>query len=123
MIAVGIVSWWGHIGCLRQEPAGFAALTLRLGGFGGRVYQGSEEMGMERLWAPWRLSYVASAKPPADADPCFLCRGLAGPNDRENLIVLRQEHSIVVLNRFPYNNGHLLVAPRSHKAKLADLTS
>lgn len=78
---------------------------------------------MERLWAPWRLSYVASAKPPAEADPCFICRGLSEQKDRDNLIALRQEHSVVVLNRFPYNNGHLLVAPRSHKAKLAELSA
>ena len=52
-----------------------------------------------------------------DADPCFICRGLAEDDDRENLIVLRTPRSVVVLNRFPYNNGHLLVAPRAHKGR------
>jgi ATP adenylyltransferase len=76
---------------------------------------------MEHLWAPWRLSYVAAAKPPTPQDPCFICQGLAGTNDRENLLVLRAPRSVVVLNRFPYNNGHLLVAPLAHKGNLDEL--
>lgn len=82
---------------------------------------------MDHLWAPWRLSYVAAPKPaapptdgPAD---CFLCRGLADTADRANLILHRTRLSAVVLNRFPYNNGHLLVAPLRHAARLADLTA
>jgi len=77
---------------------------------------------MQQLWAPWRLAYVASPKPPTSADRCFICSGLAADADRENLIALRTQHSVVVLNRFPYNAGHLLVAPREHKARLADLS-
>ncbi len=76
---------------------------------------------MEQLWAPWRLSYVATAKAPATDDPCFICRGLADDDDRANLIALRTPLSTVVLNRFPYNNGHLLVAPRAHKGQLDEL--
>ena len=76
---------------------------------------------MDRLWAPWRLSYVAAAKPPAEHDPCFICTGLVGKDDRENLIARRGPKSVVVLNRFPYNNGHLLVAPNAHKALLHEL--
>ena len=78
---------------------------------------------MEHLWAPWRLSYVATAKPPTAVDPCFLCDGLAAEDDRANLIALRTPLSVVVLNRFPYNNGHLLVAPRTHKGRLDELTA
>jgi len=78
---------------------------------------------MDQLWAPWRLSYVAAAKPPTQADPCFICRGLAETDDKANLIALRQPHCVVVLNRFPYNNGHLLVAPLAHKAHLKELAS
>jgi len=78
---------------------------------------------MDQLWAPWRLAYVAAAKPPAENDPCFICRGLADVNDREHLIALRTTHSVVVLNRFPYNNGHLLVAPKAHIGSLADLSA
>src|SRR5262245_10584680 len=76
---------------------------------------------MEQLWAPWRLAYVAAARPPADDDPCFLCQGLAAGDDRRHLVVCRTRLSVAVLNRFPYNNGHLLVAPRAHKGQLADL--
>ncbi len=77
---------------------------------------------MDQLWAPWRLSYVTAAKAPAENDPCFICAGLAADDDRRNLIALRTERSVVVLNRFPYNNGHLLVAPRAHKGRLDELT-
>ncbi|MCI0737613.1 MAG: HIT domain-containing protein [Gemmataceae bacterium] len=76
---------------------------------------------MQQLWAPWRLAYVAAAKPPAPGDLCFLCHGLAQNDDRAHLVVQRQARSVVVLNRFPYNNGHLLVAPRAHKGTLAEL--
>jgi ATP adenylyltransferase len=76
---------------------------------------------MDQLWAPWRLAYVASAQPPAAGDPCFVCRGLADSDDRANLIALRLPRTVVFLNRFPYNNGHLLVAPRAHKSGLAEL--
>ena len=78
---------------------------------------------MDHLWAPWRLSYVATPKPPGVEEPCFLCKGLAESDDRANLVALRTPASVVVLNLFPYNNGHLLVAPRAHKAKLDDLTA
>ncbi len=76
---------------------------------------------MDILWAPWRLAYVAMAKPPKDDDPCFICQGLAGQDDRRSLIVLRTPLSFVMLNRFPYNNGHLLIGPRAHKGQLSDL--
>ncbi|MCI0459084.1 MAG: HIT domain-containing protein [Gemmataceae bacterium] len=77
---------------------------------------------MEQLWAPWRLDYVATPKPPSGEEPCFLCRGLAEDDDRRNLLALRTPMSVVVLNRYPYNNGHLLVAPRAHKGQLHELT-
>src|SRR5262249_51530657 len=92
-------------------------MKLALSGRRGRVpinrvrcdtARGRRGRAMDQLWAPWRLSYVAAAKAPADADPCFICRGLAGDDDRANLVVLRAPLSTVLLNRFPYNNGHLL---------------
>ena len=76
---------------------------------------------MDQLWAPWRLSYVAAKPPPSDADPCFICRGLAESDDRTNLISQRTPLSVVVLNRYPYNNGHLLIAPRRHIGQLSQL--
>jgi ATP adenylyltransferase len=81
---------------------------------------------MERLWAPWRGQYVKDAvsqQGSPEQPGCFLCEGLSLANDRENLIVWRRPHTVVVLNRYPYNNGHLLVAPRSHVASLVDLTT
>ena len=84
--------------------------------------RGEEGDARDQLWAPWRLSYVATAKPPAPNDACFLCQGLADNEDRRNLLVLRAPLSVVVLNRFPYNNGHLLIAPRHHKSGLDELT-
>ena len=77
---------------------------------------------MEQLWAPWRLSYVAASKPPTAADPCFICDGLASSDDRSNLVALRTGCSLVVLNRYPYNNGHLLIAPNRHAGRLDELT-
>jgi ATP adenylyltransferase len=66
---------------------------------------------IERLWAPWRLEYVQNA----DAqDGCFLCAAAASDDDVQHLVVHRGERAIVVLNRFPYASGHLLVAPTRH---------
>jgi ATP adenylyltransferase len=79
---------------------------------------------LSRIWAPWRAQYVrdAAALPMAHTS-CFLCHARSGDNLRENLVVLREPHTIVVLNRFPYTSGHLLVAPSSHRETLAELTS
>jgi len=78
-------------------------------------------MSHETLWAPWRLSYIKSPDRPQGED-CFLCRFRSTPdNDAANLVLQRGERSFVVLNRYPYNNGHLLVAPYAHKASLLDL--
>jgi ATP adenylyltransferase len=76
---------------------------------------------MDQLWAPWRLSYVAAAVIPTAEEPCFICQGLASHDDRASLIALRTPRSVVVLNRYPYNNGHLLVAPLHHKGRLDEL--
>lgn len=80
---------------------------------------------MDHLWAPWRLSYITGPKEkPAAGPECFLCRAAAGAasDDRDNLVVHRTDRSVVVLNRFPYNNGHLLVCPLAHKGRFEDLT-
>ena len=81
---------------------------------------------MDRLWAPWRAQYIkdSSAKPVSADDACFLCRGLAAePNhDRDNLLAWRGSHSALFLNRYPYNNGHLLVAPLLHRGSLGELS-
>ena len=79
---------------------------------------------MDQLWAPWRLAYVADPKgqqKPQTLDACFICQGVHGTDDRANLLVYRTPLSVVVLNKFPYNNGHLLVAPRVHKGRPDEL--
>jgi ATP adenylyltransferase len=96
------------------------AVCEDLPGSGGPLLQ---EKVMDQLWAPWRLAYVTVAKEPSPDEPCFLCHGLASSDDRGNLVALRTPHSLVVLNKFPYNNGHLLVAPRQHKGRLDELDS
>jgi ATP adenylyltransferase len=98
------------------------------------------EVNFDRLWAPWRLEYVMGGEPDnsippepiewqPDAHPiCFLCRAAArytpGENaDRRLLLVDNAAHSTVVVNRFPYNNGHLLISPKRHVGDLSLLTA
>jgi ATP adenylyltransferase len=78
---------------------------------------------MDALWAPWRLSYLTAARPQTAERPCFVCAGLADSDDRRHWIVERTARSAVILNRFPYNNGHLLIVPRLHKSTLEELDS
>lgn len=77
---------------------------------------------MDQLWAPWRMSYVTAPKKDDAAPGCFLCRAVAATEDRDNLLVHRSDLSVVVLNRFPYNTGHLLIAPKEHKARPDEMT-
>ncbi len=82
------------------------------------------------LWAPWRMNYILgldsekTTKTKTDSgtsneSECFICHNLANPQDDDkNLVLWRTEHSIVILNRYPYNNGHLLIAPIKHIAGL-----
>jgi ATP adenylyltransferase len=74
---------------------------------------------MQHLYAPWRMEYIGEQQPPG----CLFCRVLeAGlEHDRENLVVHRDPHGLVMLNRFPYNSGHVMVAPRAHVPSLSDL--
>jgi ATP adenylyltransferase len=74
---------------------------------------------MERLWAPWRLDYIKRA----DAqEGCVLCTAAAG-DDEELLVVERGEHAFVLLNKYPYSSGHLMVAPLRHVGEFGDLTA
>jgi ATP adenylyltransferase len=74
---------------------------------------------MDRMWAPWRMAYLRKH---SDKTPCFICAAVRQKRDRANLIVARGRTCLTMLNRFPYNVGHLMVAPLSHKADLAALT-
>ena len=73
---------------------------------------------MERLWAPWRLAYVQEA---GAADGCVFCLEAAGELGGTSLVVHRGERTIVLLNKFPYSSGHLMVAPTRHVPALGDL--
>ncbi len=110
-----------------------ASITLHarhLSRQGGQTGNGS--VNLERIWAPWRLEYIrgeapkakplarAALLPGADAE-CFLCQCAPEGDDAARLVVARNELGITVLNRYPYNNGHLLVAPRRHVGRLDDL--
>src|SRR5436853_4392531 len=73
---------------------------------------------MDRLWAPWRMEYIAGEQRPG----CLFCRVIEYPDDPDaELVVWRPQGAIVMLNKFPYNPGHAMVAPAAHKGDLAAL--
>lgn len=74
---------------------------------------------MKRLWSPWRMEYLTEERP----EGCIFCVKLAENRDEENLIVLRGERAFIMLNRYPYNAGHLLVVPYAHVPSTEDLPS
>jgi ATP adenylyltransferase len=77
------------------------------------------------LFAPWRMDYIRSVVKGEDDDQCFLCQAAAAANEderRQRLVLWTTDTTTVLINRYPYTNGHLLVAPRAHKAELEDLT-
>lgn len=73
---------------------------------------------MKRLWASWRMKYITKA---TKEDGCVFCNALAKPDNHENLIVMRGKRAFVILNKFPYTSGHLMVASLAHQASLEDL--
>jgi len=72
---------------------------------------------VKQLWAPWRLEYVAAAD---EQEGCVFCLAEAG-DDEDRLVVHRGERAFVLLNKFPYASGHLMVAPKRHVGELAEL--
>lgn len=79
---------------------------------------------METIWAPWRLGYIVGGAPPAPAGAtgCIFCDKPQAGDDAAHLIVARARHCFVLLNLYPYNNGHIMVAPYRHVARLEELT-
>ncbi len=80
---------------------------------------------MEILWAPWRTKYIGTFKDEEkkNSESCFFCDALAQPeNARELLVVRKEELSFAMLNKFPYNNGHTLIAPIRHIGELDELS-
>jgi ATP adenylyltransferase len=74
---------------------------------------------LDTTFSPWRLGYIKSDK---NEEGCIFCKVFEEQPSFDNLVVFKNEHIAVLLNRFPYNNGHLLVIPRSHKDSLTLLS-
>ena len=78
----------------------------------------------EALHAPWRMEYIRSLEKTPDQGDCFLCAAAAsdGPERAQRLVLWTTQHSVVCINKFPYTNGHLLIAPRAHRPELEGLS-
>lgn len=75
---------------------------------------------MDRLWSPWRLAYVTGASGDKSSG-CVFCDAAAHDRGRDDLVLSHGTHAFVILNLYPYNNGHLMVVPRRHVGSLAAL--
>ena len=75
---------------------------------------------MDKLWAPWRMKYIRTMVDGED-EGCIFCTKPGRNNDRENLILYRGEYSFVIMNLYPYNNGHLLIVPYQHVPDIGDV--
>jgi len=74
---------------------------------------------MKKLWAPWRIDYIRSPK----EDGCIFCNKFQSNDDRENLVLYRGEESFILMNLYPYSNGHLMISPYEHTAETDDLSA
>lgn len=74
---------------------------------------------MERIWAPWRMTYINNAAP---QEGCIFCKAWEEKDDRERLVLTRSEHSLIMMNRYPYSGGHLMAAPARHVSDMNDLS-
>jgi len=72
-----------------------------------------ENMKMEKLWAPWRVEYIRNP-----GKGCFLCTGLREKDDKKAFIVERSDLAFIIMNRYPYNNGHVMIAPIRHVGQM-----
>ncbi len=76
---------------------------------------------MDRLWSPWRMEYIRAPK--GDSESCIFCDKSGDDSDEENLIVYRGNSAFVLMNLYPYNNGHLMIAPYHHESRFEELPS
>lgn len=74
-------------------------------------------MSIDKLWAPWRIEYITN---PKEKD-CFFCKYPKENNDKKRLIISRGKSAFVIMNFYPYTNGHLMVAPYEHTSEFSDL--
>jgi ATP adenylyltransferase len=72
---------------------------------------------MKKIWAPWRSQFIYSRK----RKGCIFCQGRDARDDKKHFVLKRTELSFSMLNIFPYNNGHIMIAPKRHKASIKDL--
>ncbi len=76
---------------------------------------------MQRLWAPWRMSYINELGVPKK-EGCFFCNAWSDVgNEKEHLVLGRGSSAFIMLNRFPYSNGHLMIAPALHAGSMEDI--
>src|SRR5580658_1782962 len=75
---------------------------------------------MQRLWAPWRETYITKILTKQKSS-CVFCRILAAQKDKQHLIFIRKPHSYAVLNLYPYSNGHCLIVPNRHASDISKL--
>jgi len=76
---------------------------------------------MDQVFAPWRIEWVERDDKNADVDECVFCEYPERGADREHLVLARSEHTVVMLNNYPYNPGHVMVIPRVHEGDYANL--
>ncbi|MFQ5584453.1 MAG: HIT domain-containing protein, partial [Calditrichia bacterium] len=75
----------------------------------------------QTLWAPWRMQYILEAKEEKN-DACLFCERYPQKDDKNNRILYRGKTCFVIMNRYPYNNGHLMVVPYRHSGNIGDLS-
>jgi ATP adenylyltransferase len=75
---------------------------------------------MENMWAPWRIGYIIGDLEKTDG--CIFCEVIKNDEDNKNHIVYRGKHAYVILNKYPYNNGHMMIVPYTHTADLLELS-
>jgi len=78
---------------------------------------------VDRLWAPWRMSYILETVKQEQPEGCVFCRMLEDQTDERNLILRRGELCFLVMNLFPYNSGHLMVIPKRHTGDFSSLSA
>lgn len=77
--------------------------------------------GYNILWSPWRSEYVKRASKNNEKN-CFICEAIKNPNDTASLVIYLNDNVVVMLNKYPYNSGHIMIAPIRHVRNIEDLT-